>query len=59
MEHGAGVAREVIGELRHQYVIAIESADRREWRRLDVRVRDERLRVAARGGYFGRETTLR
>jgi VWFA-related protein len=59
VEHGAGVAREVIGELRHQYVIAIESAGRREWRRLDVRVRDERLRVAARGGYFGRETTVR
>jgi Ca-activated chloride channel family protein len=53
-DHGPSVARQIISELRHQYVIAIESSDRSEWRRLDVRVRRERMKVAARGGYFGR-----
>jgi Ca-activated chloride channel family protein len=57
-DHGPSIAHHIVSELRHQYVIAIESADRREWRRLDVRVRHQRMRVAARGGYFGRDSAM-
>jgi VWFA-related protein len=48
-------AHQVVMELRHQYLIAIESAPRSEWRPLDVRVRDARLSVRARSGYFGHD----
>jgi len=46
---------EVLSELRHQYLIAIESSDASEWRPLDLRVRRRNLTVRARSGYFGRE----
>ena len=42
-----------IGELRQQYVLAIEAAGGREWRRLDVRVKHPAAKVKARSGYFG------
>jgi VWFA-related protein len=42
----------LIGELRLQYVLAIEAASGREWRRLDVRVRRPSTSVKARSGYF-------
>ena len=48
-------ARQILTELRHQYLIAIESARQAEWRPLDVRVRDRHLTVRARSGYFSRE----
>ncbi len=48
--------KEVLSELRHQYLIAIESSDAPEWRPLDVRVRRRNLTVRARSGYFARET---
>lgn len=57
-EQAAARAHEIVMELRHQYLIAIEAADRTEWRALDVRVRDRRLTVRARSGYFGRELPL-
>ena len=38
--------------LRQQYVLAIEAASGREWRRLDVRVRRPMTIVKARSGYF-------
>ena len=42
----------LIDELRQQYVLAIEAASAREWRRLDVRVRRPSTTVKARSGYF-------
>jgi Ca-activated chloride channel family protein len=47
-------AQQVLAELRQQYLIAIESAPGREWRPLEVRVKNRRLSVRARSGYFGR-----
>jgi VWFA-related protein len=49
-------AHQIVAELRHQYVMAIESASDAAWRPLDVRVRDARLNVRARTGYFSRPT---
>src|SRR5262245_495622 len=46
------VASTMIDELRQQYVLAIEAAPAREWRRLDVRVRRPSAVVKARNGYF-------
>jgi len=48
----ATTAASVIDELRQQYVLAIEAADAREWRRLDVRVKRPSAVVKARSGYF-------
>lgn len=44
-------ARQIIDELRHQYLIAFESASRPGWHPLVVRTRDRQLVVRARGGY--------
>lgn len=46
-------ATSLIADLRHQYLLGIESAGDREWRRLDVRVRRPASTVKARAGYFG------
>ena len=46
-------ASRVMDELRHQYVLAIEPATAREWRRLEVRVLKREAIVRARSGYFG------
>ncbi len=48
----AVVASSLINDLRQQYVLAIEAASGREWRRLDVRVRRPSTVVKARSGYF-------
>jgi VWFA-related protein len=45
-------ASRLIDELRQQYVLAIEAANAREWRRLDVRVTRPSTSVKARSGYF-------
>ena len=45
-------ASHLIDDLRQQYVLAIETADGREWRRLDVRVKRPSTTVKARSGYF-------
>ncbi len=45
-------ASSLIDGLRQQYVLAIEAASGREWRRLDVRVKRPSTIVKARSGYF-------
>jgi len=47
------VASSLVEQLRQQYVLAIEAASAREWRRLDVRVKHPAANVKARSGYFG------
>ena len=42
----------LVDGLRLQYVLAIEAATGREWRRLDVRVKRPSTVVKARNGYF-------
>jgi len=45
-------ARQIVDELRHQYLIAFESASRPGWHPLEVRARKRQLTVRARGGYM-------
>jgi Ca-activated chloride channel family protein len=45
-------ARQVIEELREQYVIAFEPAASRGWRPLEVKTRDKALIVRTRSGYM-------
>ena len=47
------LASTIVDELRQQYVLAIEAAKAREWRRLEIRVKNPSVIVKARGGYFG------
>jgi VWFA-related protein len=53
-EDAEAQARAIVAELRHEYLITIESAGEPEWRPIDVRVRDHRLKVRSRTGYYGR-----
>jgi Ca-activated chloride channel family protein len=46
------VARQIVEELRHQYLIAIASATDPGWHRLTVRMRNKDLVAHARSGYF-------
>jgi VWFA-related protein len=45
-------ARQIIDELRHQYLIAFEASGRPGWHPLQVRARDRDLVVRARSGYI-------
>jgi Ca-activated chloride channel family protein len=45
-------ARQIVDELRHQYLIAFESSGRPGWHPLVVRARDKDLTVRARSGYI-------
>jgi VWFA-related protein len=54
-EEGVIRARQVIAELRQQYLISIESSAEPAWRSIDVRTRNRRLTVRARKGYFSGE----
>jgi Ca-activated chloride channel homolog len=49
--HASVAAREIVNELRHQYVLAFEASTRTGWRPLEVRARDDDLHVRARSGY--------
>jgi hypothetical protein len=44
-------ARQIIDELRHQYLIAFESSGKPGWHPLVVRTRNKDLTVRARSGY--------
>jgi VWFA-related protein len=53
--HASIAARQIIGELRHQYVLAFAASTRAGWRPLEIRTRKDRLTVRARSGYGGGE----
>jgi len=44
-------AREIVSELRHQYLLAFEASPRPGWRSLEVKARGHDLTVRARSGY--------
>jgi len=48
----SAVARQIVDELRHQYLIAFESSGKPGWHPLVVQARDKDLTVRARSGYF-------
>jgi Ca-activated chloride channel family protein len=48
----SGAARQIIDELRHQYLIAFESSGKPGWHPLVVRARGKELTVRARSGYI-------
>ena len=49
--HASVAARQIVEELRHQYLLAFEASTRPGWRPLEVRARDTELTVRARAGY--------
>jgi len=49
--HASIAARQIVDELRHQYVLAFEASARPGWRPLEVRARGKDLIVRARAGY--------
>ena len=57
-EQAALGTHHILAELHHQYLLAIESAPQSEWRSLQIHVRDRRLTVRARSGYFSQENPL-
>lgn len=50
--HSVAAARELVEELRYQYLITFEPDPRPGWHPLEVRTRDRDLIVHARGGYM-------
>jgi VWFA-related protein len=50
--HGVTAARDLLEELRYQYLITFEPDPRPGWHPLEVRTRDRDLIVHARGGYM-------
>ena len=49
--HTSIAARQIVGEMRHQYMLAFEASTRAGWRPLEVRARDRDFVVRARSGY--------
>jgi VWFA-related protein len=49
--HASVAARQIVGELRHQYLLAFESSPRPGWKPLEVKARQRNLVVRARSGY--------
>ena len=49
--HESIAARQIVDELRHQYVLAFPASAERGWRPLDVKTKDRDLIVRARSGY--------
>jgi Ca-activated chloride channel family protein len=50
-EDSQAAAKEIVAELRHQYLLAFEPGIQPGWHRLEIRVRDSKLTVRARSGY--------
>jgi hypothetical protein len=48
----SAAARQIVDELRHQYLIAFESSGASGWHPLVVRARNKDLTVRARSGYM-------
>ena len=48
----SAAARQIVDELRHQYLIAFESSGKPGWHPLVVRARNKDLVVRARSGYI-------
>jgi len=51
-EDSLAAAREMVSELRHQYLIAFEPGRQPGWHPLEIRMRDRKLVVRARSGYM-------
>ncbi len=49
--HASIAARQIVGEMRNQYMLAFEASARAGWRSLEVRARDREHVVRARSGY--------
>jgi VWFA-related protein len=49
--HASIAARQIVGEMRHQYMLAFEASARSGWRPLEVKARDRDFVVRARSGY--------
>jgi len=49
--HASIAARQIVGEMRNQYMLAFEASTRAGWRALEVRARDREHVVRARSGY--------
>ncbi len=49
--HASIAARQIVDELRHQYVLGFEASNRPGWRPLEIRARDRDLTVRSRSGY--------
>jgi Ca-activated chloride channel homolog len=49
--HQSIAARQIVDELRHQYVLAFNASAKSGWRPLDVKTKDRDLTVRARSGY--------
>lgn len=50
--HASVAARQIVDELRHQYVLALEASQQPGWHSLEIRARDRNLVVRARAGYM-------
>lgn len=50
--HVSLAARQIVAELREQYLIAVEPGKQPGWHPLEVRTRDRRMTVRARSGYI-------
>jgi len=49
--HASVAARQIVDELRHQYLLAFEASQGAGWKPVEVRARDRGLTVRARSGY--------
>ena len=50
--HVSLASRQIVSELRQQYLIAVEPSNKPGWHQLEVRTRDKRLTVRTRSGYL-------
>ena len=49
--HASVAARQIVDELRHQYLLAFEASAGTGWKPVEIRARDRGLTVRARSGY--------